>query len=127
MAPGVRGARDVRGVAGSVAGPAAGLTCGVVAGVASVALYAYDWGLALVAVTCTTALLLTPPGRVRGAAAVGWTLAVLLAARGGPGGDIVVTQDVRSVFLALVGLILLVVAAATWPRNQPDRALSSSP
>ena len=98
----------------------------MLAGFASVTLHGLDWGLALATLACTAALLLAPAGAVRGAAAAGWVLAALLAARGGPGGDVIVAADAHAAFLALDGLIFSVVAAATWPRNRGSARLSSS-
>ena len=100
---------------------------GTVAGLASVVLYPRDWGLALLTVVCAAALLLIPAGLARAAAAGGWIGLVVYAGGGGPGGDVLVAQDVRAAFLAIDGLIFGGIAAATWPRKRHVRALSSSP
>ena len=116
-------ARDALVELGAAGGAAA---AGALAGLCSVVLYPRDWGLAMLSLVCVVALLLVPAGLVRAAAALGWIVAVLYAAGGGPGGDVLVAQDVRGGFLILDGLIFAGVAAATWPRKRHVRRLSSS-
>lgn len=101
-------------------GAAALLVIGFLTGIASVAVHRSWWGW-LLALLASVALLhaLAAGLSRRGAAMIGWILAIGVVLLGRPEGDYAIAVDLPGLGLLAVAFGLMVYALATLPRRVP--------
>jgi hypothetical protein len=86
---------------------------GAVSGAAGTLLHQHWWGLVLALVTALVVLAWLPPGGVRLAFALGWSVVVLRAAAARPAGDVLIGLDAAGWSLLAGSAVLLGAALAT--------------